>query len=237
MTTKSIKYNQLKINIEESSKTPKSSNMPLINSGYTTTSKRKILTRNFLTTAAKACNPTPSDEKIPPFRGNITSSRSESRNKITKFNSSNSHIHSSTSSTHTNYASLLNKQSSNNSNDDFKPNNQLNSNTFTISPSKAKKLNIFTNPSTSTTSNKHFHPLSTRTNPLNKNTMQEPINIMTLLSNQNNVPLSISALKTGFPNYDSAKTSLKSMNLIRAYGVNTNQGIIRFNKSLIKELQ
>jgi len=170
MTTKSIKYNQLKINIEESSKTPKSSNMPLINSGYTTTSKRKILTRNFLTTAAKACNPTPSDEKIPPFRGNITSSRSESRNKITKFN-------------------------------------------------------------------KHFHPLSTRTNPLTKNTMQEPINIMTLLSNQNNVPLSISALKTGFPNYDSAKTSLKSMNLIRAYGVNTNQGIIRFNKSLIKELQ
>lgn len=237
MTTKSIKYNQLKLTIDESSKTPKTSNMPLISSGYTTTSKRKILTRNFLTTASKACNPNTLDEKIPQFRSNITSSRSESRNKITKFNSSNSHIHSSTSSTHTNYASLLNKQSSNSNNDDIKTNNQINSNTFNISPSKAKKLNIFTNPSTSATSNKHFHPLSTRANPLNKNTLQEPINIMTLLSNQNNIPLNISALKAPFPNYDCAKTSLKSMNLIRAYGVNTNQGIIRLNIYLIKKLQ
>jgi hypothetical protein len=226
MTSKAIKYNQLKINLDDS-KTPKSSNMPLITSSYSTSSKRKVLTKNYLSTTTKASS-AQSDEKTS-FRANVASSRSESRNKLAKFSNSNGNINSIGPSSHNNYGSLLSSKHPSNS-DEYKSNNFSNNNgNFNITPTKSKKLNIFTNPGQANSAAKHFHPLSTRTNNnMVKFQHQEPINIMTLLSNQNNIPLSITALKTGFPNYETAKTSLKSMNLIRGYGVNTNQGIIRF---------
>lgn len=228
MTAKTTKYNQLKINLDES-KTPKSSNMPLISSGYSTNSKRKVLTKNFLSTTTKSNNPQ-SEEKTP-FRLNVTSSRSESRNKLVRFNNSNAIINASglSSYNNNNYTSLMNNKPTSNSIDELKSsgNNYSNTSNF-ISPNKPKKINIFNNATTSSTTHKHFFQLSTRTNnPLLKSSQQAPINIMTLLSNQNITPLNITALKTMFPNYDTAKTSLKCMNYIRSYGVNTYQGIIR----------
>ena len=162
-----------------------------------------------------------------------TSSRSESRNKLVRFKNSNAIIGNSGSSTlnSSNYISMMNSKHLSNSVDEntYSSNNNNNSSNI-ISPNKPKKINLFINPTP--TPNKQMIPTSKRSiAPLYKSNYQEPINIMTLLTNQNNLPLNVSALKTLFPSYDPAKTSLKSMNLIRGYGVNTYQGIIRYIKS------
>ena len=41
------------------------------------------------------------------------------------------------------------------------------------------------------------------------------------------IPLSINSLKSNYPNYENSKYSVKSMQYIKAYAANTNQGIIR----------
>ena len=43
----------------------------------------------------------------------------------------------------------------------------------------------------------------------------------------NQIPLSINSLKSNYPNYENSKYSVKSMQYIKAYAANTNQGIIR----------
>ena len=55
----------------------------------------------------------------------------------------------------------------------------------------------------------------------------ESVEIMSLLSNQNYVPLSISTLDMYFANYESTKSSTKQINQLKGYAANTNQGIIR----------
>ena len=225
MTTKTFENNQLKLNLNES-KTQKSFNMPLITTGFSST-KRKMLTKNFLSTMTNFRNPSQFEEKGP-LRLNEISSRSESRNKITRFNYSNQNITPSGTVNNFNYVSMMKeKQTSTSINELKSSSNNFNKSGILISPPKAKTINIINKPTS--TSYKPFHPLSTRTKyPLIKNNQSESINIMNIISNQHNTPLNIQVLNTVFPNYDSAKTSLKSMNYIRGYGVNTYQGIIRY---------
>ena len=59
------------------------------------------------------------------------------------------------------------------------------------------------------------------------NNKSYPLNIMSLLSSNNNSPISISNLDAEFPNYTNSKYSVKSCKYIRGYSANTNQGIIR----------
>jgi hypothetical protein len=55
----------------------------------------------------------------------------------------------------------------------------------------------------------------------------EVVNVMSLLGNANNIPISVKNLNASIPNYDSSKYSVKSMSVIKAYAANTHQGIIR----------
>lgn len=56
----------------------------------------------------------------------------------------------------------------------------------------------------------------------------ETMSVSTYLNAGSNlIPLSINNLKTNFPNYENSKYSIKSMQYIKAYAANTNQGIIR----------
>ena len=222
MTSKTVKYNNLKINLDES-KTPKSS-MPLITTGFNTT-KRRLLTKNILSSTVKSNNQIVTEEKNS-YLNKINSSRSESRNNNPKYTHSQLN---SPSNNNKNYGSLI-ASKNNSSNDEFKiiNNNYTNNTIYNISPHKTKKYNIFNNiPIPSLSTQKHFHSQSTRSNVVSKASQPEAINIMTLLSNQNSMPINISTLKATFPNYDPAKTSLKSLSSIRGYGVNTNQGIVR----------
>jgi hypothetical protein len=59
---------------------------------------------------------------------------------------------------------------------------------------------------------------------------------MSLLGSQNYVPLSIDNLKVKFDKYDNSKISSKTLNEIRAYAANTNQGIVRYKAKLILEI-
>lgn len=71
-------------------------------------------------------------------------------------------------------------------------------------------------------SNQHIHkpPETTKNN-------IEMINVMNLLGNQNNTPLTIRNLSFNVNNFENSKCSVKSMQVIKAYGANTHQGIIR----------
>jgi hypothetical protein len=53
------------------------------------------------------------------------------------------------------------------------------------------------------------------------------ISISTLLSQHNNIPVTLSNLKQQFDQYEPAKHSIKSLQNIRSYSANTHQGIIR----------
>lgn len=56
----------------------------------------------------------------------------------------------------------------------------------------------------------------------------EMISVMNLLGNQNNSPLTVRNLSFNVNNYENSKCSVKSMQIIKAYGANTHQGIIRY---------
>jgi hypothetical protein len=74
-------------------------------------------------------------------------------------------------------------------------------------------------------STRNFHPTTNIANiDLSLNT--EKINIYSLL-NSNNIPLSIDHLNQYFPFYEQTKYSSKSLTHIKAYAVNTCQGVIR----------
>lgn len=56
----------------------------------------------------------------------------------------------------------------------------------------------------------------------------ETMSVASFLNGGSNlIPLSINHLKANFPNYENSKYSVKSMQYIKAYAANTNQGIIR----------
>jgi hypothetical protein len=56
----------------------------------------------------------------------------------------------------------------------------------------------------------------------------ETMSVASFLNGGSNlIPLSINNLKSSFPNYENSKYSVKSMQYIKAYAANTNQGIIR----------
>ena len=56
----------------------------------------------------------------------------------------------------------------------------------------------------------------------------ETMSVSTYLNAGSNlIPISIDNLKANFLNYEKSKFSLKSMQYIKAYAANTNQGIIR----------
>jgi hypothetical protein len=76
----------------------------------------------------------------------------------------------------------------------------------------------------STDSINHNYPASTKN--ANSNNV-DMINISTLLSQNNNIPISLANLKQQFDQYEPAKHSLKSLQNIRSYSANTHQGIIR----------
>ena len=62
----------------------------------------------------------------------------------------------------------------------------------------------------------------------NSEKTSETMSVSTFLNGGSNlIPLSINHLKTTFPNYENSKYSVKSMQYIKAYAANTNQGIIR----------
>lgn len=97
---------------------------------------------------------------------------------------------------------------------------------YLISPQSTKTQNAFNKVS----QEQKFGPLSTRNTKHTQNkentNEKEVINVMNLLI-QNNIPLDISNIKVNFPNFDSSKCSVKSMQVTKAYGANTYQGIIR----------
>lgn len=62
----------------------------------------------------------------------------------------------------------------------------------------------------------------------NSEKTQETMSVSTYLNAGSNlIPLNINNLKTNFPNYENSKYSVKSMQYIKAYAANTNQGIVR----------
>lgn len=59
------------------------------------------------------------------------------------------------------------------------------------------------------------------------NTNLDSISISALLSQNNNIPITLNNLKQNIEGYEPSKHSLKSQQAIRAYSANTHQGIIR----------
>jgi hypothetical protein len=54
-----------------------------------------------------------------------------------------------------------------------------------------------------------------------------PLSVMSLLGSQNNTPITLKNLNAAIPNYETSKSSTKSMTVLKAYAANTHQGIIR----------
>lgn len=61
----------------------------------------------------------------------------------------------------------------------------------------------------------------------NNSKIAETLDVMSLLCNQNYVPLSLSTLQIYFANYESTKCSTKQIKQLKGYAANTNQGLIR----------
>ena len=59
------------------------------------------------------------------------------------------------------------------------------------------------------------------------NSLKKIINIDEFLQNSNKIPLSLSFLSQTFPSFEKSKISSKHLGIIKAYGANTYQGIIR----------
>jgi hypothetical protein len=83
-----------------------------------------------------------------------------------------------------------------------------------------------------------FSPLQNNISQINSNTVystknvinfnNKNIDIMNILQNGQNQPISINNLKSQFPNYEDSKFANKSFGIIRSYAANTYQGIIRY---------
>ena len=102
----------------------------------------------------------------------------------------------------------------------FTPNINISINNFStrnlIQPNISNNF-IFNN------SNNQIHSSLSNLN----NSLKKIINIDDFLQNSNKIPLSLSILSQTFPSFEKSKISSKHLGIIKAYGANTYQGIIR----------
>jgi len=132
------------------------------------------------------------------------------------------------------YKKILNTHRFNgiSSNSSLTPNSTIkNNNQFQSEKNYAQNLfNEKENHNINNTNNKHNININTSTiiNPGNtaeQNLFQKFVTINDIIGEKCNLNLDI--LKLYFDNYDQSKTSKKTMGLIKSYGVNTYQGIVR----------
>lgn len=219
MATKSVKYTQLKLNLE--TKTPKSK-MPIISPGVAKLKKNiysNTVNQNNNYFSHNIANMHSQDEQLG-LRNKVKSSRSESRNGNMKYNSHQKENINKIGFSVSNYVSNKLPQLNN---EEDKHQEHIDS---SFSPKKKNQLTSLYNPSKF--SGKKINVAQ------KKIPIQEPINILSLLNNQNNTPISTNNLKIHFPTYESTKFSHKSMGIIKAYAANTNQGIVRYINSNIE---
>ena len=102
----------------------------------------------------------------------------------------------------------------------FTPNINISINNFStrnlIQPNISNNF-IFNN------SNNQIHSSLSNLN----NSLKKIINIDEFLQNSNKIPLNLSILSQTFPSFEKSKISSKHLGIIKAYGANTYQGIIR----------
>lgn len=174
----------------------------------------------------------------------VISQRSDSRNNKLSSNLTNSTLTRNSnlkSNTTCNYVPSITSPANNISHSSKLSNEFMNFRTSHIrgmfSPSNIKQYNTINkdiqdtnikNPEKTRISNtpKLSHNINLNNNS-NHTKTSDSIDIMSLLSNQNYVPLSPSTLKMNFPNYDSTKCSTKPINYIKGYAANTSQGLVR----------
>ncbi len=176
----------------------------------------------------------------------VISQRSDSRNNKLSSNLTNSTLTRNSnfkSNTTCNYVPSITSPA-NNISHSSKLSNDFNFRTSHIrgmfSPSNINKYNVVNkevhdksskNSEKSRISNtpKLSHNLHLNNSNINTNNTKtsDSIDIMSLLSNQNYVPLSPTTLKTNFPNYEATKCSTKPINFIKGYAANTSQGLVR----------
>jgi hypothetical protein len=177
----------------------------------------------------------------------LTTNRGESRNKKLATISNNNTSNFRTNMSTTNYIPSITSPNNNSiplkqkSNEIFK----FNPTKDVVSPPKMKRYNILNNDSqfSSNYNTERIERVKTPKTPKyfqtntsggnsytsynNSSKSNEPIDIMSLLSNQNYVPLSLSCLNIQYPYYDSTKSSTKQIHQIKGYAANTYQGLVR----------
>ena len=240
MNTKAVKLALLKMNSEEvkSPRTLNSHNTPQFTKNCSDSYKKQLIILN----AVKMNNT--NAYKLHYSNNNLESKKIISHKSESRNNKLANNVPIPTSFSECNYKSYFNSnnmiisptnntlQPRNISNDVINYTSKCNQGLFP--PTKFKKLNQESNNS----ENHHINPERLKTPKTatykksrhfesTQSKVSESIEVMSLLCNQNYVPLSPSTLQMYFPNYESTKCSTKQIMHIKGYAANTNQGIIR----------
>ena len=133
-----------------------------------------------------------------------------------------------------NYISMISSPNQINDMLNLSKNFKNNKSAGTLSLPKFKKLNIISNITQNYPTKKQRAKtpkteeyFGSRLDDNSKVKIPEQIDVMTLLSHQNYVPLSLSNLHQNFPNFESSKSCSTQIKFVKGYAANTNQGIIR----------